>query len=477
MADTNTTNLNLVKPEVSASSDTWGTKLNADLDAIDALFDTGPVLKVTKGGTGATTAAAAAENLGLGVTDSPQFAGINVGDASDTTITRSAAGVLAVEGGVIPKENRANTFTQPQVFSSAADGQIITANGLVGQLQYAEFTGTSYFWNSNASLLFGTATAHSLRLGTNNTQRMVIDASGNVGIGTTSSLGTYGKLRVGGTGYQALNVGSDDASGVNVIVAANAASEARIGTATNHPVDFYTNNLARMRIEASGAVTINGALSAATAAVDTNTTQVASTEYVVGQGYLKSATASATYLTSATASSTYLPSSTAASTYAPLASPALTGNPTAPTPTAGDNDTSIATTAFVTTAVAASAGVTLLGTLNMSGSGQSLTGQNLTGYKFLRAVFNGVSTVASTYDISFCGGLVVNNAANSVSYFGTADVDLATTIVTSVMGGGVGVAVQSQAGVGTVTNASTTISVSISGSSFDAGSVRVYGIK
>lgn len=38
---------------------------------------------------------------------------------------------------------------------------------------------------------------------------------------------------------------------------------------------------------------------------------------------------------------------------APLASPTFTGNPTAPTPTAGDNDTSIATTAFVTTAVAA----------------------------------------------------------------------------------------------------------------------------
>ena len=32
---------------------------------------------------------------------------------------------------------------------------------------------------------------------------------------------------------------------------------------------------------------------------------------------------------------------------APIASPAFTGNPTAPTPTAGDNDTSIATTAFV----------------------------------------------------------------------------------------------------------------------------------
>src|SRR5262245_21751697 len=38
------------------------------------------------------------------------------------------------------------------------------------------------------------------------------------------------------------------------------------------------------------------------------------------------------------------------SAYAPLASPVFTGNPTAPTPTAGDNDTSIATTAFVTAA-------------------------------------------------------------------------------------------------------------------------------
>ena len=39
--------------------------------------------------------------IGLGTSDSPQFAGVNVGHATDTTITRVSAGDIAVEGNVV----------------------------------------------------------------------------------------------------------------------------------------------------------------------------------------------------------------------------------------------------------------------------------------------------------------------------------------------------------------------------------------
>lgn len=46
----------------------------------------------------AVNAATARTNLGLGTGDSPQFTAINLGNASDTTLTRVSAGVIAVEG-------------------------------------------------------------------------------------------------------------------------------------------------------------------------------------------------------------------------------------------------------------------------------------------------------------------------------------------------------------------------------------------
>lgn len=175
-------------------------------------------------------------------------------------------------------------------------------------------------------------------------------SNNTTGVATIQRNTSTDSINVGSTSLANVTLGSGDSL---LLIAVGGIWLGFAGSVSTANSVAMTNKFAQL-----ASPTFTGIPGAPTAAVGTNTTQLATTAYVIGQA---ATVAPVMNGTAAVGTSTLFARQdhvhASDTTRAPLASPTFTGSPSAPTPAQFDADTSIATTAFVQQSVGNNRGI------------------------------------------------------------------------------------------------------------------------
>jgi hypothetical protein len=213
------------------------------------------------------TAGRAVSAASLTLTTTPLAVG-----SGGTGLSTLTAGYIPYGAGTSAFNNSANLFwdntnSRLGVGTTTPAFKVEIASGYNNGLHLKDTTGTVYggYFVEATTMAFVTRSNHGLRFGTNDTTRMTLDASGNLGIGTTSP---SFKLNVVSSTDTTFAIFAGTARAVRIATTATTASIEGVdqsGVASYQPLqvggstlNFAISGTSKLTIDASGNLTYRG---------------------------------------------------------------------------------------------------------------------------------------------------------------------------------------------------------------------------